>query len=119
MVRKKKHYEAQLRVECRGILKVIKSKGCSICGYNKCLDAIDFHHIELKGKVAREISRMVSRINSKAGVIRVIKEVKKCVIVCANCHREIHSNIGDLRNNERKFRTEKSPQLNMDFMATA
>ena len=119
MVKKKKHYEAQLRVECRGILKTIKSKGCSICGYNKCVDAIDFHHIELKNRKDRDVGRMVSGINSKAKIRRIIEEVSKCIILCANCHRELHSNSGDLRNNKCKFKIEESSQINMVFMATA
>ena len=116
----KKHYESQLRAECRGILKAIKVRGCSICGYNKCLDAIDFHHITLKNRADRDIGRMVSRINSRAKIRKVIKEVSKCIIVCANCHREIHSNIGDLRRRECRFKTKESPQLSMGFIvATA
>ena len=117
MIRKRKHYEAQYRLECRGILRDIKSRGCSICGYNKCVDSIDFHHISLKNNRERDISSMVSKINSRVGIRRIIKEVSKCIIVCSNCHREIHSNIGDLRNHERS--REESPQLSIPFIATA
>ena len=119
MLKKKKHYEAQLRIECREILKTIKTKGCSVCGYNKCLDAIDFHHIELKNRVDRDVGKMVSRINSKKKIRRVIEEISKCIILFSNCHMELHSNIGYLRNNERKFKTKESSQINMVFMATA
>lgn len=58
---------------------------CMICGYNKCLDALDFHHLETDKK---EFSIREKR---NASWDKLIEETKKCIMVCANCHREIHS----------------------------
>ena len=58
---------------------------CEICGYNKCKAAIEFHHRD-KSKKDFEIGQ--KRNCSEA---RLFAELEKCMIVCANCHREIHN----------------------------
>jgi ribosomal protein L30E len=63
--------------------------GCSICGYNRCSRALEFHHTGDDKEYT--ISRIVGQGRS---IEKIMEEVKKCVVVCANCHAEIHS--GDL-----------------------
>lgn len=68
--------------------KLVEYKGgkCQICGYNKCIDALDFHHINQEEK----------EYNISGGTKsfeRLKKEVDKCILVCSNCHREIHAGI--------------------------
>lgn len=60
------------------------SKGCSVCGYNKCAFALDFHHNEEKNF---EIPRMA---NSHYSLKKVKEEIKRCIVLCSNCHRELH-----------------------------
>jgi hypothetical protein len=69
---------------------VIELKGgkCMICGYNKTNAALDFHHID--GKI-KEFGISLDRITRSWQ--KVTKELEKCVLVCANCHREIHAGI--------------------------
>jgi hypothetical protein len=62
----------------------VKSKGCSLCGYKKCLSAIEFHHVT-EGKKF-ELSSVGSR-----SLRQIQDEISKCVVICANCHREVHS----------------------------
>ncbi|MFA6995247.1 MAG: hypothetical protein WC249_02430 [Patescibacteria group bacterium] len=62
-----------------------KSDRCFVCGYNKCLKALEFHHRE-PGKKDFGISAKGYTRSWK--VIR--KELDKCVLLCANCHREVH-----------------------------
>lgn len=67
---------------------------CQICGYNRCIDALEFHHLDEKDKEA-EPSHIIMRWSWE----KALKELKKCILVCANCHREIHENergIGDI-----------------------
>jgi predicted HNH restriction endonuclease len=56
---------------------------CRICGYNTCPAALDFHHIE---DMEKEFN-----ISSTMSWAKIEPELAKCVLVCANCHREIHA----------------------------
>lgn len=64
----------------------VKYKGgsCQICGYKRCIDALEFHH--LKGKDFGLSRRGLTRSWEK-----IKKEIDKCVLLCANCHREVHA----------------------------
>ena len=66
--------------------KLVEYKGgkCEICGYDKCVEALEFHHLDPTEKEFG-ISSYSSLSFEKAK-----NEVDKCVLVCANCHREIH-----------------------------
>jgi hypothetical protein len=59
---------------------------CKICGYNKSLAALDFHHRDATMKVFNIASGNV-------GIDKVISECKKCDLICSNCHRELHSSM--------------------------
>ena len=60
---------------------------CSVCGYDKCIEALEFHHIDPSTKKTnnggRGIDRRISFESQKP-------ELDKCVLLCANCHREAH-----------------------------
>lgn len=56
--------------------------GCARCGYNKCLAALDFHHVNPKLKLKSPAS--VKNCSETTG----LQELAKCELVCANCHRE-------------------------------
>lgn len=58
-------------------------KGCAICGYNKCAGALKFHH---NGNKEFVIGRGYYKYNWE----KVEKEIEKCIILCANCHEELH-----------------------------
>ena len=57
-------------------------KGCEICGYNQHHMALDFDHLDRKDKLFTVSSTSMSR-NLKS----LLKEVRKCRVLCANCHR--------------------------------
>lgn len=65
---------------------------CVICGYDKCFGALEFHHLDPSTK-EHTISRMT---NYSEKVIR--QEIEKCVMLCANCHREVHAGITSIPN---------------------
>ena len=56
--------------------------GCSVCSYKKSLSALHFHHLHSKKK---EITNMYGYSRES-----VKEEMRKCILVCANCHSEIH-----------------------------
>lgn len=59
------------------------SKGCSICGYNKCANALEFHH--------PDDDKEFNIGNMKRGINKIKTEMEKCIVICANCHRELHA----------------------------
>ena len=66
----------------------IEYKGgkCVFCGYDKCNDALDFHHLNSKEKEFGLSVRGLTRSWEK-----IKEELDKCILVCANCHRELHA----------------------------
>jgi len=78
-------------------------KGCSICGYNKCARALDFHHPNDK---EFDISRAVL---NHTNIDKIKKEMEKCIIVCKNCHTEIHSKEENLIIKEGRYKYESFP----------
>ena len=67
----------------------IEYKGgkCIRCGYNRCDAALDFHHVNPKEKEGNYFRKR------KGFTEDLRKELDKCVLVCSNCHREIHSSL--------------------------
>jgi hypothetical protein len=59
---------------------------CSQCGYNKNSIALDFHHLD-KNKKDFKISEHYNLPEKD-----LLKEIKKCIVLCANCHRIEHYN---------------------------
>lgn len=68
--------------------KAIKEMGgkCFICGYNKCPQALEFHHLKSSPKNFGLSSKGITHSWDK-----IRQEIKKCLLLCANCHREIHA----------------------------
>jgi len=66
----------------------IEYKGgkCRLCGYNKCSEALEFHHID---SAVKDFG--ISNKGYTRGWKRVKTELDKCVMLCANCHREVHA----------------------------
>lgn len=59
--------------------------GCCRCGYNKCGASMDFHHKDPTEKET-ELRAWMWKMNRPA----FDKESEKCVLVCKNCHYELH-----------------------------
>jgi len=60
---------------------------CSVCGYNKNLAALTFHHIDPKEKRFQLDMRSLS--NRKQS--HIDEEASKCLLICNNCHAELHN----------------------------
>ena len=64
--------------------------GKCFCGYDRCERALEFHHLDpLKKDFNIARSGYTRSWNS------VKKEIEKCILVCSNCHREIHDGMHD------------------------
>jgi hypothetical protein len=77
---------ADSRKRRREWLQALKIRiGCSICGYTKCPEALDFHHTD-NDKEFNISSNMFTKLE------KLKEEIDKCILVCRNCHAELHFN---------------------------
>jgi 5-methylcytosine-specific restriction endonuclease McrA len=63
---------------------------CIVCNYDKHIGALEFHHVNPEEK---EFSIGQVKLSSFE---RMRTELDKCVILCANCHREFHGGLIEL-----------------------
>ena len=82
------YYEAQQRRAWSRKLELIRMMGgkCSCCGYNKNIAALEFHHLNPSEKDFQLDSRHLSNTSME----RIMEESKKCILLCSNCHKELH-----------------------------
>jgi hypothetical protein len=77
------HRVVDRRVKLREFLDKTKLKsGCVVCGYNTHPAALDFDHLPGTNKIAT-IAKLFSGLKEQL----LLEEIKKCEVVCANCHR--------------------------------
>jgi hypothetical protein len=83
--------------------RIVESMGgeCCECGYKLCVDALDLHHLDPSQKKFT-FSGIRARPKSWA---TIVDELKKCILVCANCHREIEAGIRIPNKSESTFNT--------------
>ena len=72
----------------RAKLRAVAYKGgcCQVCGYNQCMRAMNFHHI----------NPLVKDFTISAAIYswdKIRTELDKCVLLCANCHAEVHDGL--------------------------
>jgi hypothetical protein len=72
----------------RRLVDEIKTE-CSVCGYDKLKSALEFHHTDPSQK-DDTISHMIWE---NADPEDVKREIKKCVVLCNRCHREVHAGL--------------------------
>lgn len=65
-----------------------KGGKCSICSYDKCIAALEFHHLDPTQK-----DFGISKDGTTRSWELIKAELDKCILVCANCHREIHNKL--------------------------
>ena len=65
------------------VFKHKESLGCSRCGYNKCGAALDWHHPNDNKERRITIRSYFTQLGEQ--------EREKCILLCANCHREIQN----------------------------
>lgn len=66
-----------------------KGGGCQVCGYNRCVRALTFHHLLPAQKDFN--------VSGSTRAWRVVKaELDKCILLCSNCHAEAHDGMLDV-----------------------
>jgi hypothetical protein len=61
---------------------------CATCGYDRCMAALQFHHVDPKTKHFSLGRKGVARSLERARA-----EARKCVLLCANCHAEVEAGV--------------------------
>lgn len=70
-------------------LKKLRGGKCQRCGYDTTVKALDFHHLDPNKK-----DFTISNGNFK--LTEAIEESKKCILICSNCHRELHAGVWEV-----------------------
>lgn len=83
---KNKYFVIKRRHKLKELAVEYKGGCCSQCFYARDITALEFHHLD-----PNEKDFSISRNGSTRSWEGVQKELDKCILVCANCHREIHS----------------------------
>lgn len=82
-------YEYQKLRGLKRKFELIEQRGgcCERCGYNKNIAGFDFHH---KDPTQKEFKLDIRKLSNSSMKV-LMKEVDKCELLCANCHREEHN----------------------------
>ncbi len=65
---------------------------CERCGYDKCMASLDFHHID---PTQKEFS--ICQANRHTNWEKIQKELDKCMLLCKNCHYELHYEVWEIK----------------------
>jgi hypothetical protein len=82
---------AKRRRKLREMALSVMGGKCTLCDYNNCGAALDFHH---RNPDEKEFG--ISADGLTRAWKRVEAELKKCILLCANCHREVHAGVTQL-----------------------
>jgi hypothetical protein len=61
---------------------------CALCGYDRHLGALQFHHLDPRSKRLH-----ISQNGITLSLETIRQEVRKCVLLCSNCHAEVEGGI--------------------------
>ena len=83
----KEKYKSSVFNNTKWFLDLKMDLKCEKCGFNHPA-ALDFHHLD-PSKKEFKISGKLNVKNKE----KVLNEIKKCIVLCSNCHRIEHSTI--------------------------
>lgn len=74
--------------------KLVEEAGgcCRLCGYGRCMAALEFHHLD---PAEKEFGLSVNGITRSIEKIRA--EAAKCILLCSNCHAEVEVGFAKIR----------------------
>lgn len=76
------------RLKVKQLALDYKGGECQHCGYSGCNGALEFHHIDESKK-----SFSIGNKGYTKSWLKIKEELDKCILLCANCHREEHERI--------------------------
>jgi hypothetical protein len=63
---------------------------CELCGYDRCKSVLHFHH---RDPSTKKFGITLAKSVALLSEVQLVDEIKKCVVVCSNCHGEIHNGL--------------------------
>lgn len=81
---KAKEYRKEIKDLYRS-LKEENAKICPICNLSLDYYKFDYHHVNEFEKIGN-----VSNLVRNSGKVKLLAEIDKCLLICVNCHREVH-----------------------------
>lgn len=84
-------WQKKARRERKQELVELAGGKCVICGYDRCYTALEFHHKNEDEKSDKSFG--ISQNGMLAKWDKLLGEVQKCVLLCSNCHREVHEEL--------------------------
>jgi hypothetical protein len=90
---------------------IYKGSSCLICGYNRFIGALDFHHLD---PAEKDFGLSTKGITRAWALVK--QELDKTVLLCSNCHREVHGGVVSL---EDFLSNNPSPEDGDRFMKEA
>ncbi len=77
---------AERRRRIKRILVAEAGGRCRNCGYDRCIAALQFHHLDPSTKSFTLSNKGITRALQRAR-----EEARKCILLCANCHAEVEA----------------------------
>ena len=81
----KKYQKEYQKKKIQRLRRYKRKQSCYFCHYNKCPDALDFHHLQDKDHSISFLTKYRWK--------KIKKELKKCIPICCRCHRELHAGL--------------------------
>ncbi len=82
---------AERRRRVKAILAAEAGGACAICGYDKSVRALHFHHLDPERKEFGIAGGGMTR-----SIAAAREEMQKCVLLCSNCHMEVEEGVTEL-----------------------
>ena len=73
-------------IKRKSMVGAAKCKPCVCCNVEYPFEVMELHHVDPSTKVSG-----ISELMQKGSYARLQEEIEKCVPLCANCHRMVHS----------------------------
>lgn len=99
---KKSEHVKKWRKSCKERIVTAMGGKCCICGYNRCQASLVLHHLDPAQKDfgLGQVTANPKNWND------IVQELRKCVMVCHNCHNEIHSDMTEVPVDAPRFNEE-------------
>lgn len=79
---------ARRRRTVKAILVAEAGGRCNLCGYDRCVSALEFHHLD---PLDKRLGISQGGLSHSLATLRT--ETAKCVLLCSNCHAEVESGV--------------------------